>query len=728
MRTKTTKIVGLLLTMLVLVATLGAFAVTASAADTTTATLSFSSTANRKSQTSSQQVWEQNGIVFTNDKAASSNAIIDSSNPVRLYQNSSILVECPNMTKIVFDCNNTSYATALKNSIGTVSGASVTVSSDKVTVTFNAPVSSLKVAKLTAQVRMDSLTVTYKVDSGECLHTSVKAVDNGKGSHNLVCNDCGEVATENVEHTNDFTDNRDNSTHKAECTECGAVSEKVTHTSEFNCSDCGWTSPDVSFAEATINFDANKTHRTEQTTSKQTWENNGLVLVNNKASSTTNVGDYSDPVRFYASSTVTIEYPNMTKIVFDCTNSGDAKYFTALQTSIGTPENATVTVTNKILTIEFDSPTNSFTFTCSGQARVNKVTATSLVAKCPHEDTTAIDNGNGTHKVVCGECEEIVEEAEAHTSNVSCTKCGYVAPLTFENWSLTLQDNIAMNFALKAELITSGLYANPSVTFVIGEREIVVTEYNTEKLEGYYIFTLSDIAPHQMGEVVAVTLSATKNSETVSSTSERTIKAYCMQVLADTSKSEALKTLVVDLLNYGAASQTYVGSETTLVNADLTEEQKALGTADITLNTYADAGYLKVENATATWAGATLYLVDTVEMNFVFRAESTEGLSVKITTADPLNAEATGKTYTITEFTTAGEGTYVASFRGFSAAQMREIVYVTVCDAEGNAVSNTYRYSIESYAYAKEQGTDANLATLVVAMMKYGTSAKNYIG
>ena len=57
-----------------------------------------------------------------------------------------------------------------------------------------------------------------------------------------------------------------------------------------------------------------------------------------------------------------------------------------------------------------------------------------------------------------------------------------------------------------------------------------------------------------------------------------------------------------------------------------------------------------------------------------------------------------------------------------------ETVYVTVCDAEGNAISNTYRYSIESYAFAKEQGIDANLATLVVAMMKYGNAAKNYNG
>ena len=43
------------------------------------------------------------------------------------------------------------------------------------------------------------------------------------------------------------------------------------------------------------------------------------------------------------------------------------------------------------------------------------------------------------------------------------------------------------------------------------------------------------------------------------------------------------------------------------------------------------------------------------------------------------------------------------------------------------AVSNTIRYSIESYAYAQQNSTDANLVELVKAMMKYGDSAKAYI-
>ena len=63
------------------------------------------------------------------------------------------------ISKIEFDCSGSSYATALKNSIG----SDATASSDKVTVTLLDPASSFTVAKLTAQVRLDSLTVTYIV-------------------------------------------------------------------------------------------------------------------------------------------------------------------------------------------------------------------------------------------------------------------------------------------------------------------------------------------------------------------------------------------------------------------------------------------------------------------------------------------------------------------------------------------------------------------------------------
>jgi hypothetical protein len=95
----------------------------------------------------------------TNDKASSTNNVADYAKPARFYQGSKITVAVDGeISEIVFDCNSSSYATALKNSIGTT--ATATVSSDKVTVTLDGA-SEFVVAKLTAQTRIDAVTVTY---------------------------------------------------------------------------------------------------------------------------------------------------------------------------------------------------------------------------------------------------------------------------------------------------------------------------------------------------------------------------------------------------------------------------------------------------------------------------------------------------------------------------------------------------------------------------------------
>jgi hypothetical protein len=125
-----------------------------------TATITFDNTSKRTTFTTSQQVWEENGIVVTNDKSSSSSAVADYVKPARFYKGSKITVDAPgDIVSIVFDCNSSSYATALKNSIKT---GTVSVSSDKVTVTLSEAVENYVIESLTGgQVRMDSITVTY---------------------------------------------------------------------------------------------------------------------------------------------------------------------------------------------------------------------------------------------------------------------------------------------------------------------------------------------------------------------------------------------------------------------------------------------------------------------------------------------------------------------------------------------------------------------------------------
>ena len=129
-------------------------------------TVSFASTTQRLSRTDDQQVWENDGVTFTNDKAKSSNKVADYSNPVRLYQSSTITVDCSKgkITQIVFATNASKYVAPMQNSLGSSLGT-VTTDGNNVTLVLTTPAASTGAIALTGQVRLNSITVTYEKEA-----------------------------------------------------------------------------------------------------------------------------------------------------------------------------------------------------------------------------------------------------------------------------------------------------------------------------------------------------------------------------------------------------------------------------------------------------------------------------------------------------------------------------------------------------------------------------------
>lgn len=121
---------------------------------------------------------------------------------------------------------------------------------------------------------------------------------------------------------------------------------------------------------ATLTFD-DTSKRTTFTNDQQVWTENGITLTNNKASSTTNVGDYADPARFYKSSEIIISAPDAITQIVATTPGGD--YLTALVNSVGTEASAN----ENVVTI---TPTESnATYTIQligGQVRLSSITVT----------------------------------------------------------------------------------------------------------------------------------------------------------------------------------------------------------------------------------------------------------------------------------------------------------------------------------------------------------------
>ena len=204
----------------------------------------------------------------------------------------------------------------------------------------------------------DAITVTGEIG----VYQNVNQVVNGTAVINEahVCSEYTEATCEKL----------------ATCKVCGATTgNRAEHTMvDGVCSVCGHVEGEAEATELTISF-ADKTNRTAYSTSQQIWEQNGIKVTNNKASSSSNVGDYADPARFYKSSELIIEVEGktITKIVFTC--SGETKHKDGLVNSIATSNDVTVSVEGMVVTVEFSAPVDNFTIASltGGQARVSSM-------------------------------------------------------------------------------------------------------------------------------------------------------------------------------------------------------------------------------------------------------------------------------------------------------------------------------------------------------------------
>ena len=115
-----------------------------------------------------------------------------------------------------------------------------------------------------------------------------------------------------------------------------------------------------------------------------------------------------------------------------------------------------------------------------------------------------------------------------------------------------------------------------------------------------------------------------------------------------------------------------------------------------------------------------LILDNSVTVRYKFTANDIDGMSIKVKYGD------TGKEFDSSCFESLGEGTYSFKFSELSAHQMQVPLYATIYK-DGEAVSNTFAYNVESYA-ARVKQTQPNtaLGKLTDALMRYGFSATKY--
>lgn len=248
---------------------------------------------------------------------------------------------------------------------------------------------------------------------------------------------------------------------------------------------------------------------------------------------------------------------------------------------------------------------------------------------------------------------------------------------------------------------------------------------------GRCVFTYSGISAAEMGDQIKATVYATKDGkEYVSDTDTYSIATYAYNTLENYKDDAALRTLLVDMLNYGSEAQAYFDKNVgNLVNATLTETQKS----------WATPGSISYENCKAdgTFAGATarvssrsLVLEETVKLKAYMMFDTTPGSNVKVV----FRYTAASGQEKVTEVNSkdfvydSAKNRYSAMLTTIAPPDFKKPISIKIYDGS-TQISAEYTYSVESYAYSASQWEGSQydaLKTLVSAMIKYSRSAETY--
>ena len=199
------------------------------------------------------------------------------------------------------------------------------------------------------------------------------------------------------------------------------------------------------------------------------------------------------------------------------------------------------------------------------------------------------------------------------------------------------------------------------------------------------------------------------------------IKTYAMKKLNKASDA-TLITLLVDILNYGAAAQTYFGYATdNLANSELTADQQAYATAK---REYSDEVYNKyVADGYSFRVMGTLTLESNIQIKLGF---------------DLSNVALSENAKIVVSYVAAKTGETITKVVNLSEVNTNEVVYVT-CDTltardhnqavtyeiiDGETTIFSYTTSVECFVARLAAGNEK--VSICEALMKYCDSAEAY--
>ena len=308
-------------------------------------------------------------------------------------------------------------------------------------------------------------------------------------------------------------------------------------------------------------------------------------------------------------------------------------------------------------------------------------------------------------KIIC--CLATLAVAFGALSAVTFVKASAATTPAFKGVSVSLNENIVLKFEVENYTTDYTLTFNYKNKDYVGEIKGGVAEF-------------AYVTPQYLDKVVTATI---YDGETKVTETKKSVKEYLYELIRanktayETMPCEqfaAMKTLAVDMLNYGAAAQKKYLSATAeeLVTAELTTEEAALATTFAAPDKNAQAT-LSGTKAGYEWVSAGIRFDYNVSLYFVIKP-LTENAVLKLKIND---------NEVIDKFTKDENGNYKFRYENVNVVDFATPYTVTVWNGE-TQIGQTLSYSVNTYVL--NMHANAETGEITKAVYNYGVSATKY--
>ena len=245
----------------------------------------------------------------------------------------------------------------------------------------------------------------------------------------------------------------------------------------------------------------------------------------------------------------------------------------------------------------------------------------------------------------------------------------------------------------------------------------------------YYRFDYEGIGASMMGDSLQATLHFVYEGAAYSrDLGTHDLMQYAVERLR-TSTSDAYRTLMADLLAYGAAAQTYLGYRTDAsVDRELSDAEKALAARE-----YASLAGIPEGGDTGTYPAAITQkefrIDDRIALYLATDLAKDSDLSdvtLRIRYTDRFGNAAERQVSGTTFVYSEEAGGYTVYFDELKASELRSVLTLTLMKG-GTETSRTVQYSFDTYVERQfAADTDAAYRALLESTLRYADSARNY--